>query len=454
MREGGGVTSVPSRERFFIHTIKKKRGMNMSKNNWRRGTQCVQSGYTPEVGAARVLPVYQSTTFFYDDADQVARLFDLSEAGHFYSRLSNPTCAALEQKMAELEGGVGALAVSSGQSATTYALLNICRAGQHVVAASTLYGGTFALLANTFKQFGIDVTFVDPAADAATLRAAFRPETRALYGETIGNPGLNVLDFDKFASVAQAAGVPFIVDNTFATPFLCRPLELGADIVVHSSSKFIDGHATSIGGIIVDGGTFDWNSGKYPELSEPDASYHGMRYTEAFGTAAYITKARTHLLRDLGSIMSPFSAFLTNLGLETLHLRMRRHCDNALALAQWLQRQDAVAWVDYPGLPSHQSYALAQRYLPQGAGGVLTFGLKGGFEAGKRFVNSVKLAALVVHVGDIRTGVLLPASTTHRQLSAAEQIASGVRPELIRVSVGIEDIEDLIADFEQALSPV
>ncbi|MDO4540489.1 MAG: O-acetylhomoserine aminocarboxypropyltransferase/cysteine synthase [Syntrophomonadaceae bacterium] len=423
----------------------------MEENNWKNGTKCVQSGYRPKAGEARILPLYQSTTFFYDDANHVAELFDLKAAGHFYSRLSNPTCEGLEQKIAALEGGVGALAVSSGQSACMYSILNICRSGQHIVAASTLYGGTYTLLAGTLKQMGIEVSFVDPEAGDDEILAAFRPETRALYGETIGNPGLNVLDFDKFSRIARQADVPLIIDNTFGTPYLCRPLELGADIVLHSSTKYLDGHATSLGGIIVDGGKYNWDNGKYPELSQPDASYHGMCYTEAFGPAAYITKARVHLLRDMGNCMSPFNAFLTNLGAETLHLRMRRHCDNALALAEWLERQEAVAWVNYPGLPGHPSYERAQRYLPQGASGVITFGLKRGAEAGKRFINRVKLAALVVHVGDARSCVLHPASTTHRQLSEEEQIASGVRPEMVRVSVGIEDVEDIIADFAQAL---
>ena len=423
----------------------------MSGSKWQIGTNCVQAGYQPKVGDPRILPVYQSTTFYYEEADHVADLFDLSAAGHFYSRLSNPTVEALEQKVAALEGGVGAIGVSSGQSASLFSILNICSSGQHVVAASTLYGGTYALFSNTLKKMGIEVSFVDPEASAEELLQSFRQETRALFAETIGNPGLNVLDFDKFSQVAKAADVPLIIDNTFGTPVLCRPLELGADIVLHSTTKYIDGHATSVGGMIVDGGKYNWANGKYPELTEPDTSYHGLRYLEAFGPAAYVIKARTHLLRDMGNIMSPFSAFLTTLGLETLHLRMRKHSDNALAAALWLEQQEQVAWVNYPGLKSHPSYALTQRYLPQGASGVVTFGLKGGAEASKRFINNVKLAALVVHVGDIRTGVLHPASTTHRQLSTEEQISSGVSPDLIRASIGIEEIEDIIADFAQAM---
>lgn len=422
----------------------------MSKD-WRIETQAIQEGYTPQDGEPRILPIIQSTTFKFSNADHVARLFDLEVGGHFYSRLSNPTAEGFEKKITAMEGGVAAMATSSGQAATSIALMNICRAGQHIVAASALYGGTYSLFANTFPKLGIEVTFVDPEADAATIEGAFRPETRALFGETIGNPGLNVLDFEKFAGVARKMQVPLIIDNTFPTPYLCRPLEHGANIVIHSATKYIDGHATSVGGVIVDGGNFDWGNGKYPELTEPDSSYHGLKYLEAFGSVAYIVKARVQLMRDLGACTAPLNAFLFNLGLETLPLRMQRHSVNALALARFLEGHDCVSWVSYPGLESHKSFQLAKRYLPKGASGVLTFGIKGGAAAGKKFMESCALVALVVHVGDARSCVLHPASTTHRQLSEEQQIASGVTPDLIRLSVGIEHIDDLIADIEQAL---
>jgi len=418
---------------------------------WRIETQAIQEGYTPQDGDPRILPIIQSTTFKFSSADHVAKLFDLEAGGHFYSRLSNPTSEGFEKKITAMEGGVAAMATSSGQAATSIALMNICRAGQHIVAASTLYGGTYSLFANTFPKLGIEVTFIDPEADAATIEAAFRPETRALFGETIGNPGLNVLDFETFSGVARKMGVPLIIDNTFPTPYLCRPLEHGANIVVHSATKYIDGHATSVGGVIVDGGNFDWGNGRYPELTEPDSSYHGLKYLEAFGNLAYIVKARVQLMRDLGACPAPLNAFLFNLGLETLPLRMQRHSENALGLAKFLEAHDCVNWVSYPGLESHPSFARAQRYLPKGASGVLTFGIKGGAQAGKKFMESCQLVALVVHVGDARSCVLHPASTTHRQLPEEQQIASGVTPDLIRLSVGIEHIDDLIADVEQAL---
>lgn len=421
------------------------------KKDWRIETQAIQGGYAPNDGEPRILPIVQSTTFKFTSADHVAKLFDLEVGGHFYSRLSNPTAEGFETKIAAMEGGVAAMATSSGQAATTIAVMNICRAGQHVVAASTLYGGTYSLFANTFPKMGIEVTFVDPEADAATIEAAFRPETRALFGETIGNPGLNVLDFEKFAGISRKMQVPLIVDNTFPTPYLCRPLEHGANIVVHSATKYIDGHATSVGGVIVDGGNFNWANGKFPELTEPDSSYHGLKYVEAFGSVAYIVKARVQLMRDLGACPAPLNAFLFNLGLETLPLRMQRHSENALGLAKYLERHAAVSWVSYPGLESHKSHGQAQKYLPKGASGVLTFGIKGGAEAGKKFMESCSLIALVVHVGDARSCVLHPASTTHRQLSYEQQIASGVTADLIRLSVGIEHIDDLIADVEQAL---
>lgn len=418
---------------------------------WKLETVAVQGGYTPRPTEPRIVPIVQSTTYKYDSADHVAKLFDLEAADHMYSRISNPTVAALETKLAALEGGVGALATSSGQAASTLAILNICRSGQHVVAASTLYGGTYSLFANTLPKLGIEVSFVDPEAPPEQIRLAFRPDTRALFAETIGNPGLNVLDFAKFSAIAREMGVPLIVDNTFPTPALCRPLDLGADIVVHSATKYIDGHATSVGGIIVDGGKFDWGNGKYPELTEPDKSYHGIRYLDQFGELAYIVKARVQWMRDLGTCLSPFNAFLMNLGLETLPLRMERHSSNALALAKFLETHPQVSWVNYPGLASHPSFSRVATYLPNGASGVLTFGIRGGREAGRKFMETVQLVALVVHVGDARSCVLHPASTTHRQLSDVEQAASGVTPDMIRISVGIENIDDIIEDVDQAL---
>ena len=422
----------------------------MSKE-WKLETLAVQGGYSPEPTQPRILPIVQSTTYKYDSAEHVAKLFDLDAADHMYSRISNPTVAAFEAKVAALEGGVAALATSSGQAATSLAILNICQAGQHIVAASTLYGGTYSLFSNTFPKMGIEVSFVDPECSEAELLQAFRPETRALFAETIGNPGLNVLDFARFSAVAAAKQVPLIIDNTFPTPALCRPFEHGADIIVHSTTKYIDGHATSVGGIIVDGGKFNWDNGRYPELTEPDKSYHGLKYTEKFGNMAYIIKARVQWMRDLGTCQSPFNAFLKNLGLETLPMRMDRHSSNALALARFLEQHPCVSWVNYPGLSSHPSYTKSQTYLPRGASGVLTFGIKGGSEAGRKFMEGTRLVALVVHVGDARSCVLHPASTTHRQLSPAEQVASGVTDDMIRISVGIEHIDDIIEDVDQSL---
>lgn len=419
--------------------------------NWGKGTICVQGGYNPKPGEPRVLPIFQSTTYKYEDPDHVARLFNLTEEGHMYSRISNPTVSAYEEKVNSLEGGVGALAVSSGQSATTLALLNICKNGDHIVSASTIYGGTFTLLSSTLKKFGIEVSFIDPDSNEEDIIKEFKNNTKVIFAETIGNPGLNILDFDKFSNIANKMEVPFIVDNTLASPYLCRPLELGANIVIHSSTKYIDGHATSVGGIIVDGGNFNWDNGKFPDLVEQDPTYHGIRYTETFGKAAYIVKCRVQLLRDLGACLSPFNAFLNNLGLETLHLRMERHCSNTLKLAKFLENHEKVNWVNYPGLCNNSNYQLANKYLSKGPGAILTFGVKGDKEAGSRFIRNLKLAALVVHLGDARTSVLQPATTTHSQLSEEEQIASGVYPDLIRVSVGIEDPEDLINDFNQAL---
>lgn len=416
-------------------------------------TLCVQAGWTPSKGEPRVVPIYQSTTFKYETSDQMARLFDLEETGYFYTRLQNPTNDAVAAKIAALEGGVGAMLTSSGQAANFYAIFNICRAGDHFVSSSAIYGGTFNLFAVTMKQLGIEVTFVRPEATEDEIAAAFRPNTKALFGETISNPSVEVLDIEKFARVAHAHGVPLIVDNTFPTPINCRPIEWGADIVVHSTTKYMDGHATSVGGAIVDGGTFPWaeHADKFPGLCTPDESYHGLTYTEAFGAAAYLTKATVHLMRDLGSIQSPHNAFLLNLGLETLHLRMPRHCSNALAVAKYLQKHPKVAWVEYAGLESSPYYELAQKYMPHGTCGVVSFGIKGGRDEAIRFMDHLKLAAIVTHVADARTCVLHPASHTHRQLTDEQLIAAGVRPDLIRFSVGIENVDDIIADIEQAL---
>lgn len=423
-------------------------------NEWRIETKAVQSGYTPKAGEPRILPICQTTTYKYDTCHELAELFDLKAAGHMYTRISNPTVASFEAKIAELEGGVGALATSSGQAATLIAIMTICEAGEHILAASNLYGGTYALLKSTLKKFGIEVTFADPNLPKDQLQKCIKENTKAVFAESIGNPGIDVLDFDKFSSLAHENEIPLIVDNTFPTPYLLRPFEHGVDIITHSATKYIDGHATSVGGVIVDSGKFDWTLGKFPGMTEPDETYHGVVYTKDFGDAAYISKARVQLLRDLGSSLSPMNAFLMNLGLETLHLRMERHSENALKIAKWLEQQEEVAWVSYPGLASHPTFERAQKYLPKGCSGVLSFGLKGGRAAGEKFIDSLKLIALVVHVADARSCVLHPASTTHRQLSEAEQLASGVKPELIRFSVGIENCDDLIEDLRQALDQV
>ncbi len=420
-------------------------------DNWKIETQAVQGGYQPKATEPRIPTICQSTTYKYDSADHVAKLFDLDLPDHMYTRISNPTTDEFEKKIAMMEGGVAALATSSGQAASALAILNICSAGQHVVSAGTLYGGTYSLFANTLPKLGVEVTFVDPEASAEEIKSHFRENTRCVFAETIGNPGLNVLDFEKFSAVARQMGVPLIIDNTFPTPVLCRPFEHGADIVIHSTTKYIDGHATSVGGVIIDGGRFDWTGGKFPELTEPDTSYHGLRYTEKFGPLAYIIKARVQYMRDLGTTPAPMNTFLFNHGLTTLPLRMDRHSTNTLALARYLEKHPKVSWVNYPGLESHPSYPRVQKYLPKGASGVLTFGIKGGREAGIKFMEATKVIALVVHVGDARSCVLHPASTTHRQLTEEQQIASGVTPDLIRLSVGIEHIDDLIADVEQAL---
>ncbi len=416
-------------------------------------TLCVQAGWQPKNGEPRVLPVFQSTTFKYDSSEHVGNLFDLKVPGHFYTRLSNPTAEAVENKIAALEGGVGALMTSSGQAASLIAILNLCNSGDHFIASSAIYGGTTNLFSVTLKKLGIEVTYVDPYASDDTIQSAFRPTTRAVFGETIANPALAVFDIERFARVAHANGVPLIVDNTFPTAVLCRPFAFGADIVTYSTSKYLDGHAVSLGGMIVDGGRFDWRaSGKFPGLTEPDPSYHGTVYTDAFGPAAFIVKARAQLMRDLGAAPSPMNAFLLNLGMETLHLRMERHCRNAEAVAAFLERHPAVTWVNYPGLPASKDAALVKKYLPRGTCGVISFGVKGGRAAAVRFMDSLKLAAIVVHVADARTGVLHPASTTHRQLTDAQLAAAGIGPDLVRLSVGIEDAADIIADLDQALA--
>ena len=414
-------------------------------------TQCLHAGYTPANGQPHVVPICQSTTFNYASTEDVGRLFDLKDAGFFYTRLGNPTVDAVEQKIAQLEGGVGALCTASGQAASTLAICNIARAGDHIVSSAAIYGGTFNLFAVTLKKFGIETTFVPPDADEATLARAFRPNTRALFGETLSNPAMAVLDIARFARVAKAHNVPLIVDNTFATPHLCRPLEFGANIIVHSTTKYMDGHALQMGGVIVDGGNFDWTGGNFPEFTTPDDSYHGLVYTEAFGAAAYIAKARVQLMRDLGACQTPMGAFLLNIGLETLPLRMERHCQNAEAVARWLQEHPKVAAVHYPGLPGDKYHALARDYLPKGASGVIAFELAGGREAGVRFIDNLKLAALLVHVANIRTCVLHPASSTHRQLTDAQLRDAGINPGMVRLSVGLEHIDDILADLEQAL---
>lgn len=416
-------------------------------------TLCVQAGWTPKKGEPRVLPIYQSTTFKYDTSEQMARLFDLEDSGYFYTRLQNPTNDAVAAKIAALEGGVAAMLTSSGQAANFYAIFNICEAGDHFISSSAIYGGTFNLFSVTLKKLGIEVTFINPDATEDEIEAAIRPKTKALFGETVSNPSLDVLDIEKFARVAHRNGMPLIIDNTFPTPINCRPFEWGADIVIHSTTKYMDGHATSVGGVIVDSGNFDWDAHaeKYPGLCTPDESYHGLTYTKAFGKMAFITKATAQLMRDLGSIQSPQNAFLLNLGLETLHLRMPRHCENALKVAQFLENEPRVAWVNYCDLPGNKYYDLAKKYMPNGSCGVISFGLKGGREDSIKFMDSLKFIAIVTHVADARTCVLHPASHTHRQLSDQQLKEAGVRPDLIRLSVGIENVDDIINDIKQAL---
>lgn len=423
----------------------------MSKN-FSKDTLCIRGGFNPKAGDPVTQPLVQSTSYKFESCDQVANLFDLKEAGHIYTRISNPTVSNLEEKFLALEGGVGAVSVSSGQSAVLLAVLNICKAGEHIVVLSTVYGGTFNLLGTTLKDLGIEASFISPDCSEEELEKSIKDNTKLIIGESLGNPSLRVLDMKKFSKVAKSNRIPLIIDNTVATPYLFNPLEHGANIVVHSTSKYSDGHSLALGGIIVDGGNFNWDNGKFSCLVEPDESYHGLKYVEAFGEAAYITKLRVTLLRDLGCTTSPFNAYLTNIGLETLHLRMERHSLNALTLARFLEKNENVTWVDYPLLESHKDYELAREYFTKGASGLLSFGIKGGREAAKKFIDNLQLAQLVVHLGDVRTTLLHPASTTHRQLSSEDLIKAGVTEDLIRVSVGIEGIEDIIKDFEQAFS--
>ena len=416
-------------------------------------TTCIQGGWQPKNGEPRILPIYQSTTFKYSTSEQMGRLFDLEENGYFYTRLANPTNDAVADKIRELEGGAAAMLTSSGQAANFYAVFNICGAGDHLVCSATVYGGTSNLFVVTMKKMGVDVTLVDPEAPEEEIEKAIRPNTKCIFGESIANPALVVLDLEKFARIAHRNGIPFIVDNTFATPINCRPFEWGADIVTHSTTKYMDGHAMTVGGCIVDSGNFDWeaHADKFPGLTTPDESYHGIIYTKKFGKAAYITKATAQVMRDLGSIPSPQNSFLLNIGLETLHLRMPRHCENAQKVAEYLQSREDVAWINYPGLENDKYHALAQKYMPNGTCGVISFGLKGGRQAAGEFMDKLKLAAIVTHVADARTCVLHPASHTHRQLSDEQLREAGVDPSLIRLSVGIENADDIIEDIRQAL---
>ena len=416
-------------------------------------TTCIQGGWQPKNGEPRILPIYQSTTFKYSTSEQMGRLFDLEENGYFYTRLANPTNDAVANKICEMEGGAAAMLTSSGQAANFYAVFNICNAGDHFICSSTVYGGTSNLFVVTMKKMGIEVTLVDPDAPAEEIEKEFRPNTKCVFGESLANPAMVVLDFEKFAALAHKHGVPFIVDNTFATPINCRPFEWGADIVTHSTTKYMDGHGAAVGGTIVDSGNFDWeaNAEKFPGLTTPDDSYHGIIYTQKFGKGAYITKATAQVMRDLGSIQAPQNAFLLNIGLETLHLRMPRHCENAQKVAEFLKSCEEVDWVTYPGLEDDKYHELAMKYMPNGTCGVIAFGLKGGREAAAEFMDKLKMAAIVTHVADARTCVLHPASHTHRQLSNEQLLEAGVDPSLIRLSVGIENVQDIIEDIRQAL---
>ena len=421
--------------------------------NYKTSTVCVQGGYEPKNGESRIVPIVQSTTFKYESSEQMGNLFDLKESGYFYTRLSNPTNDAVANKICQLEGGVAAILTSSGQAANFYAILNIANTGDHIISTSAIYGGTYNLIAHTMKQMGIETTFVDPEISAEELATKFQPNTKLVFGETLSNPSLSVLDIEKFADAAHSHGVPLIVDNTFPTPIFCKPFEWGVDIVTHSTTKYMNGTANSVGGVVVDSGNFDWTkySEKFPGLTTPDETYHGTVYTESFGKAAYIVKMTTNLMRDLGSIPSPQNAFYLGIGLETLHLRMERHFENALTLAKHLENHPKVAWVSFSGLENDSQHELAEKYLPNGSCGVIAFGVKGGREAAIKFMDSLKLAAIVTHVADSRTCVLHPASTTHRQMNDEELAAAGISQDLVRMSVGIEDIDDIIADVNQAL---
>ena len=419
-------------------------------------TKCLHTGYEPQNGEPRQLPVYQSTTWKYASSDDMGKLFDLEASGYFYTRLQNPTNDAVAAKIAALEGGVAGMLTSSGQAANFFALFNICETGSHIVASSAIYGGTYNLFGVTLKKMGIDVTFVDQTLPEEELQKAFRSNTRAMFGETITNPTVSVLDIEKFARLAHKNGVPLIVDNTFATPVNCRPIEFGADIVTHSTTKYMDGHAIAVGGAIVDSGNFDWmaHADKYPGMTTPDESYHGLVYAEKFGKLGYITKATSQLMRDLGSIQSPMNAFYLNNGLESLHVRMNRHCENALKVAQFLKSQDKVAWIHYPSLEGDDNYELAQKYLPNGSCGVMAFAVKGGRDTAVKFMDSLRLMTIATHVADARTCLLHPASHTHRQLTEEQLLEAGVAPDLIRLSVGLENADDLIADLQQALDKI
>jgi len=419
-------------------------------------TKCVQSGYTPKNGEPRVLPIVQSTTFKYASSKEMGDLFDLKANGYFYTRLDNPTTASVAKKIADLEGGTSALLTASGQAASFFSLFNILGVGDHFISSSAIYGGSLNLFGVTMRRMGIEVTFVDPDISYDELLTKFKPNTKAVFAETLSNPSLVVLDIEKFANAAHSNGVPLIIDNTFATPINCRPFEFGADIVTHSTSKYMDGHATVVGGVVVDSGNFDWeaHADKFPGMVEPDPSYHGISYTKTFGNTAYITKMTVQLMRDLGSTMSPAAGFMLNQGLQTLHLRMKAHCENATVIAKWLEKQPEISWINYPGIESSKYYSLAQKYMPNGTSGVISFGVKGGREAATKFMDSLKLAAVVTHVADVRTCVLHPASTTHRQLTDQQLVEAGVTPDLIRLSVGIENPSDIIEDIEQALKSI
>lgn len=425
-------------------------------SNYEIETKCIQSGWEPKNGEPRIMPIVQSTTFKYGSSDEMGALFDLEKEGYFYSRLANPTNDWVAKKICDLEGGYAAMLTGSGQSANFYAVFNICEAGDHFISTSAIYGGTFNLFDVTMKKLGIDVTFVEPDATKEEIQAAFKPNTKCIFGETIANPALVVLDIEKFADIAYENGVPFIVDNTFATPINCRPFEFGVDIVTHATTKYMDGHAMTIGGCIVDSGNFDWTkyADKFPGLTKPDESYHGVVYTEKFGKMAYIQKATAQIMRDLGSVQTPMNAFLINIGLETLHLRVPRHCENALKVAQFLESNEHVAWVNYADLPNNKYHQLQQKYMPNGTCGVISFGLKGDRNTAVAFMDNLKMISIVTHVADARTCVLHPASHTHRQMSDEQLVEAGVQPDLIRLSVGIENVNDIISDIKQAMEKV